>query len=244
MPLQGNLSQFALRDVLRLIESGQRTGRLLLRRGSLRAAIYFASGQWMLAQRIGLSQALSQQLVQAGLFTPDDFEELIGISFGQTAQLPDRDLVRMVLSMRLLTQEQLRAWAVGDATALLNVILHWPDGDFLFEDGVPVPDGAFALPLPVGALLAHAARGERPNGSSSRERSPLSPEAIINFVEIGVDADATIQLTREQWQILTCVDGQRPLWAIAEALNAPQPAIVQVASSLLGKGIVEVVGRA
>lgn len=244
MSQQGTLGQFALRNVLRGIESNQSTGRLLLRRGSLRAAVYFASGQWMLAQRLGMSQALSQQLVQAGLFTPNQFEDTIGIPFAQTVQFPDRELIRMVLSMRLVTPEQLRTWAIRDAILLLDVVLSWPDGDFYFEDGVPMPDAAFALPLPIGALLNQSAAEQYFSSSMPRQSAPLSPEAIINFVEVGVDADTTIQLTRQQWQMLTCVDGQRPLWQIAEALQVPQPAVVQVASSLLGKGIVEVVGRA
>jgi len=158
MPLSGNLRQFALPDILRVIESGQRTGALVLSRGKLRAAVYFSAGQWLLAERIGSSLVLAQQLARVGLITPETFEAAIGIPFAEAGEVPDVQIVRTLIGAHLLNHDDLRTFAVDDAVNLLTIVLGWPDGDFFFEDGTPPPQGRLALPLPVGPLVAQALR--------------------------------------------------------------------------------------
>jgi hypothetical protein len=164
MPLSGNLRQFALPDILRVIESGQRTGALVLSRGKLRAAIYFSAGQWLLAERIGSSLVLAQQLARVGLITPETFEAAIGIPFAEAGEVPDVQIVRTLIGAHLLNHDDLRTFAVDDAVNLLTIVLGWPDGDFFFEDGTPPPQGRLALPLPVGPLVAQALRYAKASG--------------------------------------------------------------------------------
>jgi hypothetical protein len=242
MPLAGNFRQYALTDVLRAIESGQRTGRLTLSQGKLRAAIYFSGGQWLLAERIGSELPLAQRLTRVGLLAPEQFQMALGIPFAQAGAVPDVQLVRALLSARFLTQDQLRAFAVDDGVALLTVVLAWNDGDFAFEDGIPVPPGRVALPLPVAQLVGQAMQSARMN-ASGRNAPPLTLDAVIDFTDIEGNGDAMIQLTRDQWRILTAVDGQLPLWAVIQRLGAPEPVIMQLASELVSAGIVVVVGR-
>lgn len=165
MPLSGNLRQFALPDILRVIESGQRTGVLVLSRGKLRAAIYFSAGQWLLAERIGSSLLLAQQLARVGLITPEQFEAAIGIPFAEAGEVPDVQIVRTLIGAHLLNHDDLRTFAVDDAVNLLTIMLGWPDGDFFFEDGTPPPQGRLALPLPVGPLVAQALRYAQASGA-------------------------------------------------------------------------------
>ncbi len=165
MPLSGNLRQFALPDILRVIESGQRTGALVLSRGKLRAAIYFSAGQWLLAERIGSSLVLAQQLARVGLITPEQFEAAIGIPFAEAGEVPDVQVVRTLIGAHLLNHDDLRTFAVDDAVNLLTIALGWPDGDFFFEDGTPPPQGRLALPLPVGPLVAQALRYAQASGA-------------------------------------------------------------------------------
>ncbi|HKB47427.1 MAG TPA: DUF4388 domain-containing protein, partial [Ktedonobacterales bacterium] len=74
MPLAGNLRQFALSDILRVIESGQRVGVLVVTHDQLQANIYFSGGQWLGAERVGATHVLAQQLVRVGLITAEQFE--------------------------------------------------------------------------------------------------------------------------------------------------------------------------
>ncbi len=246
MPLVGNLRQIALPDVLRVIENGQNTGLLSLRRGSMRAAIYFAGGQWLYAERIGAGMILAQQLVHAGLVTPEQIERATGMSLSEAARMPDMQLMRLLIGTHTLAQDVLREWAVEDAVQLLKVVLSWPDGDFAFEDGVPLPAGRVGLPVPIGPLLGQALRSLRAGAGAStpHAHAPLSPETVVDFAEVEAGEGASLQLTREQWKVLTCVDGQTPLWSIANNLGAPEPLILRVAADLVATGVIAIVGRA
>jgi hypothetical protein len=244
MEFAGSFHQFSFPDVMRTIEQGQRTGRLAIANGNLRAAIYFASGQWLLAERSGPGQLLAQQFVKAGLVTPEQVEAACSVSFAQAGAIPDVQLVRTLISSRTITQEQLRTWAVGDAVALLAVVLTWMDGEFAFEDGVGIPPGRVALPMPIGPLMAQAMRRGAAPGMPTREVQPLVAEAVIDFVEVEPDAGAAVQLTRDQWRLLTAVDGASSLRTIAHSLRAPEATILRLAGELAAQGIVMVVGHA
>jgi Domain of unknown function (DUF4388) len=244
MPLAGSLRQFALTDVLRMIEHGQQTGALTLRRGKLQATIYFSGGQWLLAERVGAVGSLVHQLVQAGYITEEQVESTTGVPFTQTASISDMQMIRALISGQVLSQEQLRAFRQDDASALLTTLLSWPDGDFSFAENVQLPSGRVALPLPVAVLVSRALSQVRSRGTlPSREVVPLSPEIVIAYADVDPDGGVMVQLTRDQWRLLTAVDGKLPLWAIIADLAAPEVAILRMAAELHAAGIVTVVGR-
>lgn len=242
MEFAGNIRQTDLPQVLREIEHGQRTGRLTISNGHMQAAIYFANGQWLLAERSGPGQLLAQQFAKAGLVTPQQIEAACSVSFAQAGAIPDVQLVRALISSRTITQEQLRNWAATDAVALLAVVLGWTDGNFAFQERMGPPPGRMALPMSTESLLSQALR--RSSAGPSREAPALLPEAVVDFVEVDPNDGTAVHITRDQWRLLTAVDGASPLWAIANTLQAPEQLIVRLAGELISQGTVMVVGRA
>src|SRR6516225_2985379 len=94
MEFTGSVRQADVSQVLRDIARTQRTGRLIIAKGQMQAAIYFANGQWLLAERSGPGQLLAQQFVKAGLVTPQQIEAACSVSFAQAGAIPDVQLVR------------------------------------------------------------------------------------------------------------------------------------------------------
>jgi hypothetical protein len=66
---------------------------------------------------------------------------------------------------------------------------------------------------------------------------------VIDFAEVNPQSDTPIQVSRDQWRLLTMVDGRTPLWMIAEALQAPEPIILQLAGELVAANIAVFAGR-
>ncbi|HEU5343040.1 MAG TPA: DUF4388 domain-containing protein [Ktedonobacterales bacterium] len=241
MPLMGNLRQFALPNVLHAIESGQRTGRLRLAYSGLEGAIYFSGGQLLLVERAGQNFALAQQFLRARLISPEQLENATGLPAEKAQTLPDVQAVRALISARVLTQSQLRSWAEDDAVTLLGSAFAWPEGDFLFEDGVLIPAGRVAMPLPVGPLIEQAQR--RLRDSNIRNPPPLAPEMIVDFAEVD-PAGESVTVSREQWSLLTQIDGASSLIAISQRMAQPELTIMRLASQLTVAGVLVVVGRA
>ncbi len=244
MALAGTLRQVALVDVLRAIEGGQRTGRLMLHLGDRRALVYFTRGQWVLTERVGSNLVLAHHLARYGLITPEQFEAVMGVPFAQAGSISDTQIARALVTSRVIGQEHVLAFAESDALDLLSFVLTWPDGEFSFEDGVPPPQGRVAVPLPVSQLLARAVGGSRAATPPSREVMPLAPDTVLDFVDIDPESGTAIQLTRDQWRLLTAIDGTLPLWSIARRLQAPEPVILRLAGELVANGTLVAVGRA
>jgi hypothetical protein len=236
----GSLRQVSLAEVLRNVETGKWTGRLTLGRGPLRAEVYFAGGQWLTLDRNGAVAPLAHRLAQSGIITPQQFQMATGLALAEAGLMPDVQAVRLLISARMLTQDQLRQWCQNDAVSLLTVVLGWNDGDFIFDEGAPPPPGSVSLPVPVTPLLAQAMRAIR--GAPRRDIAPLAPDTIIDFAEVDPTDNVGVHVTREQWRVLTMMDGQMPLWAIAQNLQAPEPVIVRLAGELAEQGIIKAVG--
>lgn len=256
MPLSGTFRQYSLPDVLRMIESGQRAGVLVVTDGTRQAAIYLDGGQWLLGDRIGSPLLLLHRLLRAGLITEAQVEAITGMSLAQVAQLSEVQVARALVRSGALADEQIRDFVWDDACALLALMCGWIEGEFAFEEAVQVPRGRLAIPLPTGALVARVLGGNSPgasNGSSGSNASngrasapPPSrsgphllphPGMALAFVEPDAGTTGFVQITREQWALLAHVDGQTPLWAIAERLQQPEQAVLRVASELTAAGL-------
>lgn len=248
MPLSGTFRQYALPDVLRMIESGQRSGVLVVTDGTRQAAIYFESGQWLLGDRIGSSLLLVHRLLRAGLIAEAQVEAITGLPFEQAARLSEVQIARALVQSGALAHEQLHGFIQEDALALLGLMCGWTEGEFAFEEAVQLPRGRLAIPLPTGALVARAlgggaggsgGRASVPSQSRPGLPVPLHPGIVLAFVEPGAGAAGFVQITREQWALLAHVDGSAPLWAIAERLQQPEQAVLRVASELAAVGLLQ-----
>src|SRR5690349_450149 len=162
MPLGGSFHEYPLPDVLHFIEGGQRTGRLALGRGAPHAHIYFSSGQWLAGERLGATVTLAQQLDRAGIVPAAEVESALGLPFDATVGMTDTQLMHALLNAGALTPDQVSAFAFQDAVSMLATILRWTDGEFFFEEGIPIPAGLLTSPLSVGAILAQAMQLARP----------------------------------------------------------------------------------
>lgn len=242
MPLAGTFRQYALTDVLEVIESGRRTGRMVATGAGRKAHIYFVNGSWARAERLGMGLSLAEQLTQAGLLPPGALQQVFNLRVEDTITLSDDQIVRMLTSSGLLTLERLREWATNDAVSMLSFMLTWTDGQFSFEDGVPVPAGELVLPLPLGELIPLALKAAR-GSSAVPEVIPLSSDIVIAFNDIDPAGDIPVQLTRDQWKVLTAVDGQTPLWQVAETVLEPEPVVLHVAAELVALELAAIVGR-
>jgi hypothetical protein len=242
MPLAGTFQQYPLPDVMELIESGQRTGKLVAHGASRVAHIYFANGRWVHAERLGMGLTLAEQLVQAGLLTQAQLAQAFSLRMDDTLTLADDQFVRMLTSSGLLTLDQIREWATTDAVSMLGFMLSWTDGEFTFEDGVPMPAGELALPLPLGQLVTQALQSARGN-QPIPDVTPLSPEMLIAFTDIDPASTEPIRLTRDQWRLLSEVDGQKSLATIADLLHGPESVLLHVAAELVALDLAIIIGR-
>lgn len=154
-----------------------------------------------------------------------------------------------------------RVWTVdeaepiGDRSAaaqrevqhLVFEVLQWRDGQFRFE-AANTPDSATAvtgstpahatapaLRLAVDPILVEAARRAE-QWARIADRVP-HPGVIPAFVETGATSLPLLRLSSPQWEVLTRVDGQRDLHALAAALQRDVMDVANGVHELLAAGV-------
>lgn len=240
MALAGSLHQTPLLDILSGISAEQRDGCLTLTDGRLRAEIYFGRGQWLAAERVPVGPPLTEQFVEMGFMTPEQIEEVILVPFDEAAVLNDSQIIQALMADGLLTRDQLYFWALEDASTLFNAIASWPDGDFSFVDGVHPPQELAIVPLAIESIIS-ATSPSRPaiparQAAQSGGNLALRPETVLAFVDIP-DTGQMVEISREEWEVLSQIDGINPLGTIAETLQLEAQQLVSVAHQLLNRGL-------
>lgn len=251
----GNLRQYQLGDILRLIGDGLRRGRLVVERGGLRADLYFENGYLLHVWRSGPVPPLAQRFVNTRLLTPSQVAQLGTLANMDPNTLADSQCVQLAIDNGLLTGDQVTEWVLQDAVDLLSVLFSWHDGDYRFEEGLTPPPNRLRVALPIPGVMGTTVQRNGP-WQSAQPTVQVTLQDVLDFAEMDPNDPQPVQLTRDQWRLLTLVDGESPLTNLAERMamatqGAPnddpqrfyievrraEELVVRVASELVGDGV-------
>lgn len=122
----------------------------------------------------------------------------------------------------------------ADMAAAVQDVLRWREGTFRFAPGEK-PIHPSAVRLAVEPLLMQAA--VRAEVWQRIEARVPHGHVIPAFVEVEPQELPLLRLTPPQWDILTRVDGQRDLVALATAMQRDLTDVAQLVYELIGAGI-------
>ena len=122
----------------------------------------------------------------------------------------------------------------ADMEAAVQDVLRWRDGTFRFGAG-EAPTQSTTVRLAVEPLLMDAAM--RAEVWQRIEARVPHARVIPAFVEVEPQRLPLLRLTPPQWEILTRVDGQRDLMALATAMERDVTEIAELVYDLVGSGL-------
>lgn len=125
----------------------------------------------------------------------------------------------------------------SDRTAMEDAVqdvLLWRDGMFRFAPGER-PTHETTVRLTVEPLLMDAAM--RAEVWQHIESRVPHARVIPAFVEVEPQQLPLLRLSPPQWEILTCVDGQRDLMALASAMQRDVTEVAKLVFDLMGSGL-------
>jgi hypothetical protein len=256
----GNLRQFSLGEILRLIGDGLRRGRLVVERGGLRADLYCDNGYLLHVWRNGPTQPIAQRWLNSRFMTPPQVAQVGAAVNTDPLALSDADFVQFATEYGIISLDQVNGWAMSDAVDLLSVLLSWRDGDYRFEDGIAAPVSRLRRPLPIPSVLGLTMQRISPV-QAAQTPIDVTLDDVLDFSDLDPTDPQPVQLTRDQWRVLTMVDGESTLAVIAQNLanstSAPisdqqryllelrrnEEGVLRVAAELIADGIAVVCGR-
>jgi len=230
MRLEGTLDAFSLPDIFQLLSFTKKTGTLHLRRAGetgTHGVVHLRDGAVTGARSDEGRQALGRRLVGTGLVDDDALEEAASV----VAEQPTTGLARALHDLGGLDPEMLRELAVEQATDAVFDLLRWPDGEFAFVVDEPDPDDLGAV-LPVEEVVAEGRR--RLEHWQSLADAVASPDAVVT-VTAAPEQDPA--LSREEWAMLSLVDGRRTVSDIVALSGRGEYAVVTAIAGLAARGL-------
>src|SRR5215831_556907 len=234
MALQGSLHEFALWEIVQLLSSQKKTGRLLLRNNAEQVPLYFLDGRIAGAREQGLGPAdpLMRFLRRVRWLSE---EQLRGIESLNAES--GRDLVDLLINGRYVESEELQGLYERMVLDLLFRMLRWESGEYSFSAVVP-PESAMRISLSTDSLLMEAAR--RVDEYKRQLQQLPDGHLILGLREL---PDPDDPLSDEEKELFGLVDGKRTLAEIVQEAPLTDYEAMEGLARLLESRWIEIVGK-
>jgi hypothetical protein len=234
MALQGSLHEFALWEIVQLLSSQKKTGRLLLRNNTEQVPVYFLDGRIAGCREPGLApnDPLMRFLRRVRWLSE---EQLRGIESLNAES--GRDLVDLLINGRYVDSDELQSLYERLVLDLLFRMLRWENGEYSFSAVVP-PESACRISLSTDSVLMEAARRV---DEHKRQLQQLPDGHLILGLRELPDPDAP--LSDEEKELFGLVDGKRTLAEIVQEAPLTDYEAMEGLARLLESRWIEIVGK-
>ena len=133
MALEGNLKDFSLADMFRLLASGSKTGTLHVEGAEGEGVVCFRDGQVFFASSSGTVEAAGKRLVRAGIISEKQLRQAQGLMKIQKKDKAGRKLGQILVDEGYVESDVLEDFIREQIADALFDLLRWEEGDLRFE---------------------------------------------------------------------------------------------------------------
>jgi hypothetical protein len=232
MRLEGTLDAFSLPDIFQLLSYTKKTGTLHLRREGQHGVVHLRDGAVTGGRGDARCQALGRRLVGAGLVDDDALADAVERVLDEPGS--GLGLGKALVEAAGLDAEDVRGLAAEQATDAVFELLRWDSGEFTFVVDEADPDYLGAS-LPVEQVVAEGRR--RLETWAALTAQVPSATAVVTLAP-APSSDPV--LSREEWALLSLVDGTRSVADLVTLSGTGEYVVVCALAALAGRGLVTV----
>ena len=133
MALEGNLKDFSLADMFRLLSSGQKTGTLYMTRSEAEGRVCFKKGRVYFASSNYNRESLGKRLVKSGVISEKQLRQALGLQKIQKKEKAGRRLGQILVDEGYLEGKILENFIQDQINDTLFDLFRWEEGDLRFE---------------------------------------------------------------------------------------------------------------
>jgi Domain of unknown function (DUF4388) len=235
--IEGPLRELGIHDVFQLLDLSRKTGMLRVS-SKLRedeGVVHFDGGRVVHASIRSKSVPMERVLLEAGRITPADLDN------ARAGAGDDRGVVDSLLRAGAISLRELERQLRLQIESVVFELMSWREGFFSFEERSreAMPHDSRIAVSTESLLMEGARRIDEwsriadvvPNLSVVPELAPVGEER---------DGGATLDLLPHEWQVLTMIDGERDLRAIAALLGRDEFETAKIAYGLATTGVVDI----
>ena len=244
MAIEGPLRELGIHDVFQLLDLSRKTGMLRVS-SKLRedeGVVHFDGGRVVHASIRSKSVPIELVLLEAGRITQADLDQ--AHAAGDDAS---HTIVDSLIRIGAITQRELERHLRLQIESVVFELMSWREGFFSFEERAreELPHDTRIAVSTESLLMEGARRIDEwsqiaevvPNLDVVPELAPVSDERDGD----GASGEgATLDLLPHEWQVLTMIDGDRDLRAIAALLARDEFETAKIAYGLTTTGVVAI----
>jgi hypothetical protein len=235
MALKGNLRDFSTAQLLNLINLARKTGTLTIE-GSQVAQMSFREGKLIYASLGDNSNNLAYVLQDAGILSEEQGHVIQTRAKGTS----DKQLGHLLIQAGYVTQSDI---IQSVRTYILDVaykMFTWAEGLFRFDaNQIPSAD-RITVPIDLESVILEGSRRIKEWERLQEELPDL--DVSLRFASRPNARLRDINLTVEEWRVVSFVSPENTVRQIAAAVNLNEFQIRRIVYGLLQVGLVELVG--
>jgi hypothetical protein len=236
MALKGNLRDFSTTQLLNLINLARKTGTLSIQNNEEEAHMAFKEGKLIYAY-IGQprNNHLAQILHQAGKLSKEQAHIIETKVQGKT----DRQIGYLLIQAGHVTQSDIMQSVRQNVLNIVYKLFTWTEGLFQFQaNKLPSPN-YITLPIDLESIIMEGSRRLKEWEILQEELPDL--ENSLRFTERPDGKLRNINLTVEEWKVISLIDPRNSMRKIAQANNLSDFQIRRIIYGMLQAGLVELV---
>jgi hypothetical protein len=238
--LEGNLSDFSLPDMFRLLATGAKTGVLHAEDDDRAGVVCFRDGEVVFASAWADAAPVGKALVATGIITDKQLRQASGLMKIQKKAKADRRLGQILVDEGYLDEAVLEHALREQVADALFELLRWEQGQLRFESDEEFGDRDLGYSVPVDVALSDA---EKRLETWRRIREKI-PSGTTRFAMApGPGSSATeIHLKPREWMLLCYLHDGRSVDELVSLTGYNDFETAKILYSMYAEGLILKVG--
>jgi Flp pilus assembly protein TadD len=237
MAIEGPLRELGIHDVFQLLDLSRKTGQLRVtsQMRDNEGTVYFTNGKVAFASIRSNPHPIGEILVRAGKITDADLKRARDM---QKANGNGTRLGEILVANNAITTKELERHVRFQIEAVVFELMSWREGFFSFEEGAisDVPGDASVVVSTESLLM----EGARRIDEWSRIEAKVPHLGVVPVLASGTTQhQAQLDLLPNEWEVLSMIDGQRDIRALATALGASDFDVAKIVYGLVSTDVIE-----
>ena len=236
MALKGNLRDFSTTQLLNLINLARKTGTLTIQHNGDSAQLSFREGKLIYAfMGQDTENHLAQILHDAGKLS----EEQARIIQLRAKGTSDKQLGHMLIQRGHITQSDIIQSVRQSVLDTVYRLFTWGEGLFRFDANTLPSPGHITIPIDLESVIMEGSRRLKEWEILQEELPDL--DISLRFTDHPDARLRNINLTVEEWRVVSFVNPRNSIHQIARANNLSDFEIRRIVYGMLQAGLVEIV---
>ncbi len=240
MALEGNLKDFSLSDMFRLLGSGRKSGTLHLDRPDASGAVCFDKGRVFFASSNWNRESLGRRLVKSGVISEKQLRQALGLQKIQKKEKAGRRLGQILVDEGYLESKLLENFIQDQINDTLFDLFRWDEGNLRFEAGENSEDEDIGVAVSVENVIMEASR-RLELWNKIREKIPGMDTAFTMAPAPG-DKSMEIHLKPREWMLLCYLHGRRTVRELIDISGYNDFETAKILYGMYSVGLIDRVG--